>query len=51
MKEADKLTKLCEPLIEYLKENHDPYTAIHVSMDKVELSYVKLGIPIKECGD
>lgn len=51
MKEVDELIELCEPLIRYLKEHHDPYTTIHVNMDKVELSCVKLGIPVKQCGD
>jgi len=43
----DKLQELAQPLIEYLKENYNPYTTVCVSMDKVELVNVITSMPRK----
>ena len=44
----DKLETLCQPLVEYLKENHNPYTEIVVTMDSITVKQRTLGIPLKK---
>lgn len=43
----DKLEMLCRPLIDYLKEKHDPYTEIVVTMDSVTVKQCIEEIPTK----
>ncbi|WP_185967568.1 hypothetical protein [Clostridium sp. HBUAS56010] len=44
----DKLEMLCQPLVEYLKENHNPHTEIVVTMDSIMVKQCAEGIPVKE---
>ncbi len=46
MDEAKMLKKLCQPIIDWLKKNHDPYTQVQVSIDSIEMVQKIMGIPI-----
>ena len=43
--EIEKVKKLCEPLVEYLKQNQDPHTEIVVSMDFVKMKKEVFSVP------
>jgi len=43
----NKLETLCQPLVEYLKEKHNPYTEIVITMDSVMVKQCVEGIPVK----
>ena len=42
-----ELEKLAKPLIEYLKENHHPHTAIVITDDRVMVVETILSVPDK----
>ena len=42
-----ELEKLAKPLIEYLKENHHPHTAILITDDRVMVVETVLSVPDK----
>lgn len=46
MKKFEELSKACEPLIEYLRNNYDPHTCVVVSSDSIKVLRVELGVPI-----
>lgn len=39
------LTAICEPLMKYLEENHDPHTEIVISSDGIKLMSAEIWIP------
>ena len=43
--EMEELKQLCEPLVNYLTQNHDPHTQIIVSMDSILITKTEIGIP------
>ena len=32
MSEAEELEKLCKPVVDWLKKNHDPHTEVHITV-------------------
>nr|DAW40684.1 MAG TPA: hypothetical protein [Caudoviricetes sp.] len=46
MDEAEMLKKLCQPIIDWLKKNHNPYTQVQVSIDSIEMVQKTRVIPI-----
>lgn len=40
------LKKSCQPIIDWLEKNHDPYTQVQVSIDSIEMVQKTMGIPI-----
>lgn len=47
----NKLERLCQPLVEYLKENYDPYTEVVVTMDFIKVKQCAEGFPVKKTSD
>lgn len=47
MNKFEELSKVCEPLIEYLRNNCDPHTCVVVSTDSLKILRVELGVPIE----
>ena len=47
-KEVEKLKALCQPIVEWLEKNHDPYTQVQITSDNIELVQKTVGIPLKE---
>ena len=43
--QADNLEHLAKPLVKYLKENHNPHTAIVITDERVVVVEDVLGIP------
>ena len=44
--QREELKQLCEPLVNYLTQNHDPHTQIIVSMDSILITKTEIGIPL-----
>ncbi len=49
-KEVEKLKALCQPIVEWLEKNHDPYTQVQITSDNIELVQKTVGIPLKQDG-
>lgn len=43
----ETVMQLCEPVLNYLKQNFDPYVTIHINSDGIEVTRVICGIPEK----
>lgn len=39
MSEAEELEKLCKPVVDWLKKNHDPHTELHITVDHIAAMY------------
>ncbi|WP_162832177.1 hypothetical protein [Clostridium hydrogeniformans] len=48
LKEINELKNLCTPIVEYLKENYDPYCKVIISDNEIKLVSTKIGIPINQ---
>ncbi len=46
MSEAEQLEKLCQPVVDWLKKNHDPHTEVRISEDRIDLVESVIGIPV-----
>lgn len=46
VKDIEKFKALCKPVVDYIAENGDPYTEVHISMDKIYVTSVECGIPL-----
>ena len=44
----ERLKEICNPLIELIKKEYDPYTEIIVTMDSITVKQKTERIPIKE---
>lgn len=51
VKNVEKFKELCQPVIDYIAKNGDPYTEVHISMDKINVTSVECGIPLVSNGD
>lgn len=51
VKDIEKFKALRKPVIDYIAENGDPYTEVHISMDKIDVTSVECGIPLMDDGD
>lgn len=51
VKDIEKFKALCRPVIDYIAENGDPYTEVHISMDSINVTSVECGIPLMDDGD
>ena len=51
VKDIEKFKALCKPVVDYIAENGDPYTEVHISMDKIDVTSVECGIPLVNDGD
>lgn len=40
--------EMCMPIVEYLKENGDIYTEVHISIDEIKITSVECGIPLNK---
>ena len=49
--DLDKLAELSQPLMDFLAENHNPYTYIVVNMDGAKLLQTTGGVPNKKNKD
>lgn len=47
MSEAEELEKLCKPVVDWLKKNHDPHTEVHITVDHIDLMESVIGIPVE----
>ena len=47
MTEIEKLEKLCKPVVDWLKKNHDPHTELHITVDHIDLMESVIGIPVE----
>ena len=45
MEKIKELEVLCKPIVEYLKENYDPYTNIIISDSNIRVTQDVIGIP------
>lgn len=45
--EAEQLEKLCKPVVDWLKKNHDPHTEVHITVDHIDLMESVIGIPVE----
>lgn len=45
--EAEQLEKLCQPVVDWLKKNHDPHTEVRISAEHIELVESVIGIPVE----
>lgn len=46
--DTDRFKKLCEPIVEYLRKNCNPYIEVHISMDEIKVTSVECGISTQE---
>ena len=46
MSEAEQLEKLCQPVVDWLKKNHDPHTEVRISAEHIDLVESVIGIPV-----
>lgn len=44
--EAEQLEKLCQPVVDWLKKNHDPHTEVRISAEHIDLVESVIGIPV-----
>ena len=44
-KEFEDLKRICEPVVQYLRENYDPHTQIVVTYDSVKVMQEEIGVP------
>ena len=51
IKNRDELKKICQPIVDYLQKNCNPYIEVHISMDEIRVTSVECGIPISERAD
>lgn len=51
IKDTEELKQLCNPVVEYLRKNHDPYTEVHITDSEIKVTTVECGIPLIENGD
>lgn len=42
---VEELLKICEPIMKYIDEHHDPYTKVVIDMDGVRVMGTELSIP------
>ena len=42
---VEELLKICEPIMKYIDEHHDPYTKVVIDMDGVKVMGTELSIP------
>lgn len=47
MSKAEELEKLCKPVVDWLKKNHDPHTEVHIAVDHIDLMVGVIGIPVE----
>jgi alkaline phosphatase len=47
MSEAEELKELCQPVVDWLKKNHDPHTEVHITAEHIDLMESVIGIPVK----
>lgn len=47
IKNMDELKNMCQPIADFLHENCNPYTEIHISNEMISVTTVECGIPIK----
>ncbi|MGN1196820.1 MAG: hypothetical protein ACI4TA_04405 [Acetatifactor sp.] len=43
-----ELSELCNPLVEFIKENYNPYTEIVVTMDSITVKQKAERIPVED---
>ena len=46
-----QLKEVCNPLVEFIKKEYDPYTEITITMDSITVKQKTERIPIKEQAD
>lgn len=46
IKDKEELKQLCDPIVEYLRKNCDPYTEVHITDCKIRVTSVECGIPV-----
>lgn len=51
IKDTEELKQFCNPVVEYLRKNHDPYTEVHITDSEIKVTTVECGIPLIENGD
>ena len=47
MSETEQLEKLCQPVVDWLKKNHDPHTEVRISAEHIEWVERVIGIPVE----
>lgn len=47
MVEFNKLTDLCKPVIDFIKQNYDQYTEIVITDDFIKVKNTSIGIPVQ----
>ncbi|EMJ4929129.1 Uncharacterised protein [Clostridioides difficile] len=50
-KEIEELSKICEPILEYLNKKYTPHNSIVISTDGIKLLSIEIGIPVKHQND
>ncbi len=45
-----ELTRLCKPIVEFLKKHYDPHCCVVISWDAIKVVRDEIGIPTKEVG-
>ena len=40
--------EMCMPIVDYLKENGDIYTEVHISVDEIKITSVECGLPLNK---
>ena len=50
-KKFEELQRICEPVVQYIRENYDPHTQIVVTDDSVTVMQKKIGVPFALVND
>ncbi|MBQ7067013.1 MAG: hypothetical protein IJN92_09375 [Lachnospiraceae bacterium] len=50
-KSVEEIKELCAPVINYLRDNYDPYTEISITNDGIRVKQTILGIPDDRAGN
>ena len=45
--EVEELKELRQPVVDWLKKNHDPHTEVHITAEHIDLMESAIGIPVK----
>lgn len=50
IKDTEELKRLCNPVVEYLRKNCDPYTEVHITDSEIKVISVESGIALNDTG-
>ena len=51
IKDIEEFSNMCEPIVNYLRENCNPYVEVHISTERISVTSVECGIPLNNNDD